>query len=165
MSINVFNTLKGRTPEERLAELGYQLPERRTPVGNYTGAVSTANNMVFVAGHGPFQGKVQTHKGKLGADISMENGQAAARVAMISALSSLKAEIGELSRVKRVVRVFGMINCTPDFERQPEVMDGASDILTSVFGEKGVHTRCAVGFVSLPFGMPVELETVVEIET
>lgn len=164
MSIDVFNNLKGKTPEERLAELGYVLPERRKPVGNYTGAVSALGKLVFVAGHGPFEGKVQTHKGKLGADISVEDGHAAARVAMISALSSLKAEIGELSRVKRVVRVYGMVNCTPDFERQPEVIDGASDILTSVFGEKGVHARCAVGFVSLPFGMPIELEAVVELE-
>jgi len=164
MSITVFNRLKGSTPEARLAELGHPLPEKRTPVGNYTGAVQTAGKLVFVAGHGPFQGKVQTHRGKLGADISIEDGQAAARVAMVSALSSLKAQIGELSRVKRIVRVFGMIHCTPDFERQPEVMDGASDILTSVFGEKGVHARCAVGFVALPFGMPVELETVVELQ-
>lgn len=164
MSIDTFKSLKGATPEERLVELGYRLPERRSPVGNYTGAVSTSDNMVFVAGHGSFEGKTQTHKGKLGADISIEDGKDAARVAMISALSSLKGEIGELSRVKRVVRVFGMINCTPDFERQPEVLDGASDLLTSIFGDKGVHARCAVGFVSLPFGMPIELEAVIELE-
>ncbi len=82
---------------------------------------------------------------------------------MISALASLKAEIGELSRVKRVVRVFGMVNCTPDFERHPEVMDGASDVLTCIFGRDDVHARAAVGFCSLPFGMPVELEAVVEL--
>jgi enamine deaminase RidA (YjgF/YER057c/UK114 family) len=163
MSIEIFKSLKGATPEERLLELGHPLPERRQPVGNYTGAVSTSGRLVYVAGHGTFEGKTQTHKGKLGADISVEVGKVAARIAMISALSSLKAEIGELAKVKRVVRVFGMINCTPDFERQPEVLDGASDILTSIFGEKGIHARCAVGFVSLPFGMPIELEAVIEI--
>ena len=163
MSIQVFESLQGQTPEERLAELGYALPEKRDPVGNYTGAVTTGKT-VFIAGHGSFIGKTQTHKGKLGREISVEEGQVASRNAMISALSSLKAEIGDLSRVKRVVRVFGMVNCMPDFERQPEVMDGASDVLTSIFGKAGVHARSAVGFCSLPFGMPIELEAVVEIE-
>lgn len=162
MSLDVFASLQGRTPEERLAELGYQLPEKREPVGNYTGAVTTGKT-VFIAGHGTFVGKTQTHKGKLGREISVEEGKVASRTAMISALASLKAEIGELSRVTRVVRVFGMVNSTPDFERQPEVMDGASDVLTSIFGQAGVHARAAVGFCSLPFGMPIELEAVVEI--
>lgn len=164
MSLDVYKRLRGTTPEERLGELGHTLPERRQPVGNYTGAVSTSGKLVFIAGHGTFEGSRQTHKGKLGADISVEEGKIAARTAIVSALTSLKAEIGELSRVRRVVKVFGMVNCTPDFERQPEVMDGASDILTSIFGERGIHTRCAVGYVSLPFGMPIELEAVVEIE-
>ncbi len=163
MSIDRFKTLKGGTPEERLAEMGYQLPQRRKPVGNYVGAVSTADKLVYVAGHGPFNGAQQTHRGKLGKDISIEEGKAAARTTIISALSTLKGEIGELSRVRRIVRVYGMINCTPDFERQPEVLDGASDLLTSIFGEAGVHARCAVGFVSLPFGMPIEIEAVVEL--
>jgi enamine deaminase RidA (YjgF/YER057c/UK114 family) len=163
MSLSVFETLKGTTPEARLAELGFELPEKRQPVGNYTGAVSTTGKLVFVAGHGTFRGSEQTHKGKLGREITIEQGKEAARVAMLSALASLKAEIGELSRVKRVVRVFGMVNCTPDFERHPEIMDGASDILTCIFGREGVHSRAAVGFCSLPFGMPVELEAVVEL--
>ncbi len=162
MSLEVYSSLKGTTPEERLAELGYTLPEKRTPMGNYTGAV-TVGKLVFIAGHGTFNGPTQTHKGKLGADVSIEEGKKAATVAIVSALSSLKAEIGELSRVKRVVRVFGMVNCTPDFERQPEVMDGASDVLTSLFGAAGVHARAAVGFCSLPAGMPIELEAVVEL--
>jgi enamine deaminase RidA (YjgF/YER057c/UK114 family) len=163
MSLSTFKTLKGKTPEARLEELGIDLPERRQPVGNYTGAVSTSGNLVFIAGHGTFRGTQQTHKGKLGREISVEQGKEAARIAMISALVSLKAEIGDLSRVKRVVRVLGMVNCMPDFERQPEVMDGASDVLTSIFGEAGVHARAAVGFCSLPFGMPIELEAVVEL--
>jgi enamine deaminase RidA (YjgF/YER057c/UK114 family) len=163
MSLSIFETLKGATPEERLVELGIELPAKREPVGNYTGAVSTGCKLVFVAGHGTFRGTEQTHKGKLGREITVEQGKEAARVAMISALASLKAEIGELSRVKRVVRVFGMVNCTPDFERHPEVMDGASDVLTCIFGRDDVHARAAVGFCSLPFGMPVELEAVVEL--
>lgn len=162
MSLKTFESLKGKTPEERLAELGLTLPEAREPVGNYVGAVRTGN-LVFVAGHGTFNGKTQTHKGKLGGGVSIEDGKIASRTAMVSALSSLKQEIGELSRVKRVVRVFGMVNCTPDFERQPEVMDGASDVLTAIFGQAGVHARAATGFCSLPFGMPIELEAVVEI--
>jgi enamine deaminase RidA (YjgF/YER057c/UK114 family) len=163
MSIETFNSLKGTTPEARLAELGIELPERRQPVGNYTGAVTTGN-LVFVAGHGTFKGSVQTHKGKLGAEVTVEEGKVGARYAVISALTSLKAEIGELSGVKRVVRLFGMVASTPDFSRQPEVIDGASDVLTAVFGAAGVHARCAVGFAALPFNMPIELEMVVEIE-
>jgi enamine deaminase RidA (YjgF/YER057c/UK114 family) len=128
MSLAIFETLKGATPEARLAELGIEHPAKRRPAGNHTGAVSTASKLVFVAGHGTFRGAEQTHKGKLGREITVEQGKEAARVAMISALASLKAEIGELSRVKRVVRGFGMVNCTPDFERHPEVMDGASDV-------------------------------------
>jgi enamine deaminase RidA (YjgF/YER057c/UK114 family) len=163
MTLSVFESLKGTTPEARLAELGIDLPAKRQPAGNYTGAVTTASKLVFVAGHGTFRGAEQTHKGKLGGDVTVEQGREAARIAMISALASLKAEVGELSRVRRVVRVFGMVNCTPDFERHPEVMDGASDVLTGIFGRDGVHARSAVGFCSLPFGMPVELEAVFEL--
>jgi enamine deaminase RidA (YjgF/YER057c/UK114 family) len=163
MSLETFQALRGTTPEERLAELGIVLPPKRQPVGNYTGAVTTEGKLVFIAGHGTFAGGQQTHKGKLGREYDVEEGKKAAHVAMVSALTSLKAEIGELSRVKRVVRVLGMVNCMPDFERQPEVMDGASDVLTSIFGQQGVHARAAVGFCSLPFGMPIELEAVVEL--
>ncbi|WP_051888041.1 RidA family protein [Caballeronia sordidicola] len=163
MTIAVSETLKGATPEARLAELGYTLPELRKPAGNYCGAV-TAGKLVFVAGHGTFNGPTQTHKGKLGADVSVDEGYAGARNAAISALASLKAEIGELSRVRRIVRLFGMVASTSNFHRQPEVIDGASDVLTSVFGKDGVHARCAVGFVALPFDMPIELEMVVEID-
>jgi enamine deaminase RidA (YjgF/YER057c/UK114 family) len=163
MSLSVFEKLKGTTPEARLAELGIELPAKRPPAGNYTGAVTTSGRLVFVAGHGTFRGTEQTHKGKLGREISVEQGKDAARIAMISALVSLKAEVGELSRVRRVVKVFGMVNCTPEFERHPELMDGASDVLTCIFGRDGVHARSAVGFSSLPFGMPVELEAVFEL--
>lgn len=163
MTIAVFETLKGTTPEARLAELGYELPPTRQPVGNYCGAVTTGK-LVFVAGHGTFKGPTQTHKGKLGAEVSVEAGYEGARNAVISALASLKAEIGELSRVTRVVRLFGMVASAPTFHRQPEVIDGASDVLTSVFGKAGVHARCAVGFAALPFDMPIELEMVVEID-
>ena len=162
MSLDTFKTLKGATPEDRLAELGIVLPPKRTPMGNYCGAV-TAGKLVFVAGHGTFNGPTQTHMGKLG-EISVEEGKAGARQAIISALTSLKAEIGELSRVKRIVRLFGMVASTPDFFRQPEVIDGASDVLTAVWGPAGVHARCAVGFAALPANMPVELEMVVELE-
>jgi len=163
MTLAVFESLKGTTPEARLAELGYELPETRQPVGNYCGAVTTGK-LVFIAGHGTFKGSTQTHKGKLGADVSIEAGYEGARNAVVSALASLKAEIGELSRVKRVVRLFGMVASAPYFHRQPEVIDGASDVLTSVFGKAGVHARCAVGFVALPFNMPIELEMIVEID-
>lgn len=149
-------------PEATLKEIGLELPEQRQAVGNYIGAYE-ANGFVFVAGHGPFAGPKQIYKGKLGADMDIETGYKAAAVAMLNALASLKTCIGDLSRVDHIVRLYGMVNSTPDFESHPKVIDGASDVLTRVFGDRGRHTRCAVGFVSLPFGMPVELEMTVKL--
>src|SRR3546814_2828131 len=108
MSLDTFRSLKSNTPETRLAELGIELPPKRTPMGNYTGAVTTGK-LVFVAGHGTFRGAEQTHKGKLGAEISVEQGQEAARIAATSALTSLKDEGGDPSRVTRHLRLFGMV--------------------------------------------------------
>lgn len=147
-------------PEARMAELGLKLPEQRLAVGNYVGAVER-DGIVFVAGHGPFAGPKQLYKGKLGRDMGIGDGYDAAAASALNALSSLKTMIGDLSRVDRILRLYGMVNATPDFEEHFKVIDGASDILTKIFGDRGRHVRCAVGFVSLPFGMPVELEMTV----
>jgi len=151
-------------PEARLAELGIQLHEPGPPVANYVKAV-TAGSLVFLAGHGPAKPDGGYVTGKVPVDLSIEEGYQAARLTAIDLLSSLKAEIGDLSRVKRIVRVFGMVNSAPDFGQQPQVINGASDLLVEVFGpDRGKHARAAVGMAALPVGIAVEIEMVVEIE-
>lgn len=138
-------------------------PSARTPVGAYV-MVQEVGGLLWVAGHGPFLGQEQTHEGKLGADLTVEEGKAAARNSALNALASVKTHLGgSLDRVTGVVRVLGMVNATPDFTGQPGVIDGASELLLEVFGARGRHTRCAVGMGSLPFNMPVELELVLAV--
>lgn len=153
----------GSTVETRLQELGFELPLAPPAVGNYVGAVSTGQ-LVFVSGHGPVKDGELIYRGKLGQDMDVETARKAAELVILNALASLKAEIGNLDRVHRIVRLYGMVNSTPDFVEQPKVIDGASDLLTAAFGEKGRHARAAVGFVSLPYGIAVEIELVVEVE-
>ena len=151
------------TPEQRLAELGIELPEPNPPVANYVGAV-TAGKLVFVSGHGPYRDGGYVYRGKLGRDVDIPTGQQAARLTMINLLASLKAEIGELDRVRRVVKLLVMVNSDPEFGEQPEVANGASDLLVEVFGaERGSHARSAVGMGALPFAIPVEIEGIFEI--
>jgi len=151
-------------PEARLADLGIELYTPPPPVANYVKAVRTGN-LVFLAGHGPTRLDGSGYvTGQVGTDLSVEEGYEAARLVAIALLSSLKAEIGDLSRVQRVVRVFGMVNAPPGFGEQPEVINGASDLLVEVFGERGKHARAAVGMGSLPRNIAVEIEMVVEVE-
>ena len=152
------------TPEERLAELGHELPEPNPPVANYVGAV-TVGNIVFVSGHGPYiEGSGYVFKGKLGREVDVPTGQKAAELTIVNLLASLKAEIGELSRVRRVVKLLVMVNSDPEFGEQPKVANGASDLLVEVFGpERGPHARSAVGLGALPFAIPVEIEGIFEI--
>lgn len=153
------------TPEERLAALGVELRTPGPPTANFVRAV-TAGELVFLAGHISVSDDGSPLTGKLGDGLAVEQGYAAARSAAVGLLSSLKAEIGELSRVRRVVKVLGMVNCTPDFTRQSQVVNGASDLLVEVFGEAvGKHARAAVGMASLPAGAAVEVEMIVEIAT
>ncbi|MTI29032.1 RidA family protein [Fulvivirga kasyanovii] len=156
-------TLKAQTPEQMLEKLGIELFKPAKPAANYTRAVQTGN-LVFLAGHGPLRANGTSIKGRLGDDLTLEEGQEAARIAAISLLSTLKEEIGDLSRVKRIVKVTGMVNCTADFYDQSKVINGCSDLLVEVFGEKGKHARAAVGMVSLPFNIAVEIEMIVEIK-
>ena len=148
--------------EETLSSLGVTLPSPPAPAGSYVPVVVTGS-LAFVAGQIPMEaGKVQ-FMGKVGKDISIEAGQQAARLCTINALAQLKAALGSLDRVQRVVKVTGFVNCTPDFSEQPKVINGSSDLLVQVFGEKGKHARAAVGVGSLPLGSAVEVEFVVEI--
>jgi enamine deaminase RidA (YjgF/YER057c/UK114 family) len=151
------------TVEERLAARGLTLPEPPRPLANYVEAVRSGN-LLFLAGHGPAgpDGKLMT--GKVGVDLDVEAGRRAAQVTALALLATLKHELGDLDRVRRIVKVLGMVNCRPDFEQQPEVINGCSDLLVEAFGpEVGKHARSAVGMGSLPRNIPVEIEMIVEV--
>ena len=150
-------------PEGRIRELNLVLPVIPPSIANYVRAVRTGN-LVFTAGHGPLQSDGTYLSGKLGADMNVEQGYAAARLTAIALLSSLKAEIGDLNRVRRIVKVTGMVNSTPDFTDQSQVINGCSDLLVDIFGDRGRHARAAVGMASLPRGFAVEIEMIVEVE-
>lgn len=149
--------------EAKLKELGIELPAVPPPVANYVNAVTTGN-LVFLAGKGPNKPEGGYVTGKVGQDLTVEEGYEAAKLAAIIQLAALKAEIGDLNRVKRIVKVLGMVNATPDFDQQPEVINGFSDLMVAVFGDKGKHARSAVGMGSLPRNIAVEVEMIVEIE-
>lgn len=149
--------------EAKLRDMGHAIPELTPPVGNYVGAVRTGN-LVFVSGHGPFRDGAWHHIGKLGRDMEVDTAREAALLVALNMLASLKAEIGTLDRVKRIVRLFGMVNSAPDFAEQSKVIDGASNLLVALFGDKGRHSRSAIGMGALPFGISVEIEMVVEID-
>jgi enamine deaminase RidA (YjgF/YER057c/UK114 family) len=153
------------TPEERLQELGLEIPEPPPAVGNYVGAVRVGN-ILFVSGHGPFKDGEPTFIGKLGRDLSVEEGQQSAQLVMLNMLASIKAEIGELDRVARVVKLLCLVNSDPEFGDQPKVANGASDLLVAIFGEeRGRHARSAIGMGALPFGISVEIEGIFELKT
>ena len=148
--------------EERLKELGLTIPPPGRPVANYVGAVRTGN-LVFVSGHGPRRPEGGAVTGKLGRDLTTEQGYEAARLVMLACLASLQAEIGDLNIVRRVVKLLAMVNCTEDFAEQPQVANGASDLLVALFGDRGRHALSAVGMQMLPGNIAVEIEMVVEV--
>ncbi len=149
--------------EQRLRELGIKLRTPAPPVANYVNSVRSGN-LVFLAGHGPQKADGTWMQGKVGRDMSLEEGNKAARLTGINMLNSLKAEIGDLNKVKRIVKVLGMVNSDESFTDQPKVMNGFSDLMVEVFGERGRHARSAVGMAQLPFGIPVEIEMIVEVD-
>jgi enamine deaminase RidA (YjgF/YER057c/UK114 family) len=149
--------------EKKLKEQGIELFTPSAPVANYVRAVRTGN-LIFLAGHGPAKPDGTYITGKVGKDLTLEQGYAAARQTGVAMLSTLKAEIGDLNKVKRIVKVLGMVNCTESFTDQPRVINGFSDLMVAVFGEKGKHARSAVGMISLPVNIAVEVEMVVEVE-
>ena len=148
--------------EGRLKDAGVVLPTPPAPAGNYVPVVVTGKLAVVSGQIASKDGKVAI-KGKLGADVSIEQGAEAARLCAINILAQLKAAIGDLDRVTRCVRLAGFVNCTPDFTDQPKVMNGASDLMALAFGEAGRHARAAVGAPSLPLGTAVEVEAMFEI--
>ncbi len=149
--------------EAKIQSLGIELPEVGAPVANYVNTVRTGN-LIFTAGKGPLQSDGNYITGKLGADLTIEQGYEAARLTAIQQLAALKAELGDLNKVKRVVKVLGMVNSAPDFADQPKVVNGFSDLMVEVFGDRGKHARSAVGMGALPSNIAVEIEMIVEVE-
>jgi enamine deaminase RidA (YjgF/YER057c/UK114 family) len=149
--------------EEKIKQLGLSLLPVIKPVANYVPAVRTGS-LIFLSGHGPIKDDGGLMTGKVGSDLTPEQGYKAARQTTLALLTSLKAEIGDLDKVKRIVKLLGMVNCDPDFTEQPKVINGASDLLVELFGDKGKHARSAVGMNALPMNMAVEIEMIVEVE-
>ena len=146
----------------RLKELEIELPEVRKPVANFVACVQTGN-LVFVSGQVTFWNGDYMYKGKLGKEISIEDGQKAARVCALNVIAQARAFLGDLDRVKRIVMVQGFVNAIPEFTDHPKVVNGASDVFVDVFGEAGKHARFAVGMGSLPFNVAVEVAAVLEV--
>ncbi|MCX5494026.1 RidA family protein [Kaistia dalseonensis] len=146
---------------ERLASLAIVLPRPPAPVGNFTPAVRTGN-LLFISGLAPADAEGRPIVGKVGADFTAEEAQGFARLVGLNLLAVIEAELGSLDRVSRIVKLLGMVNTTPDFTRHPFVIDGCSNLFGEVFPQLGRHARSAVGVASLPFGIPVEIEAVIE---
>jgi enamine deaminase RidA (YjgF/YER057c/UK114 family) len=144
------------TIADRLDELGIELPPVFPPAGNYVGCV-VDGGLVWVGGHGPIAGDTVV-RGKVGGDVTLEQGRDAARMTALSILATLNAELGTLDRIEHIIKVFGMVNVAPGFNQTPAVIDGCSDLLVEIFGDAGRHTRSAVGLAELPFDIAVEIE-------
>lgn len=149
--------------DKKLKELNIELYTPSKPMGNYVKAVRTGN-LLYLAGHGPTKADGSNITGKVGKDLTTEQGYDAAKQTGIAILSTLKGELGDLNKVKRIVKVLGMVNCTENFVDQPKVMNGFSDLMVAVFGDKGKHARSAVGMYALPSNIAVEIEIIVEVE-
>ncbi len=148
--------------EDRLAELGLTVPEVATPVASYVPAVRSGSH-IFTSGQLPMRSGQLIATGKVGADVSPEDAAACAQQCALNAIAAVKAELGDLDRVTRVVKVVCFVASTPDFNGQPQVANGASELLGTAFGDAGVHARSAVGVAALPLDAPVEVEIIVEV--
>lgn len=146
--------------DKRLEELGIELPTASAPAANYVKAVRVGD-LLFLSGHAAVSG----YRGKVGKDLTTEEGYQAARSTAISVIATLKHELGDLNKVKRIVKVMGMVNSTPDYKEQHLVVNGFSDLMVAVFGDRGRHARSAVGMGALPFDFAVEIDLVVELES
>lgn len=163
-AITLLNTVSfAQDAETRLKEKGIVLTTPGKPVANYVNVVRVGN-LLFLAGKGPTKPDGSNITGKVGKDLTIEQGYEAARLTAMNHLAVLKAELGSLNKVKRIVKVLGMVNCTEDFKDQPKVVNGYSDLMVEIFGDKGKHARSAVGMYALPSNIAVEVEVIVEIE-
>ena len=150
-------------PEEKLRSLGLELDPPMPPSARYVGAVQVGK-LLFVSGHGPVRGGQVQFIGKVGREWTEEQGYEAARLTALAMLATIKAAVGDLGRVRRVVKLLGMVNCTEEYTRTPQVINGASELLIELWGDMGQHARSAVGLQQLPNGMAVEIEGIFEVE-
>jgi enamine deaminase RidA (YjgF/YER057c/UK114 family) len=148
--------------EHRLKQLGIELPSAPKPVANYIPAVQ-AGDLLFLSGVIPFRDGIMAMTGKLGRDLSVEQGQEAARIALLNALAIMRQELGTLDKVKKVVRMVGHVASAEGFVQHPSVINGASDLLVQIFGDVGRHARVALGAAELPMNAPIELELIVQV--
>jgi enamine deaminase RidA (YjgF/YER057c/UK114 family) len=151
------------TPEERIRELGLEIPDVVAPLASYVPAVRSGS-LVYTAGQLPIVKGELAATGKVGAEIDPERATELARLCGLNAIAAIRAEVGELSRVRRIVKVVGFVASAPDFYGQPQVVNGVSDLLGEVFGDAGKHARSAVGVAVLPRDAPVEVELIAEVE-
>jgi enamine deaminase RidA (YjgF/YER057c/UK114 family) len=151
--------------EDRIVELGYRLGDPPPPLGQYVRCVVT-DGLAFTAGHGPFDehGNVIV-RGQVGGELSLEEGQEAARRSVVSCLASLRSALGTFDQVDRVVKMLAFVNCAPGFTDTSAVIDGASEVLVHAFGDRGIHARAAIGTTVLPGGIPVEIELVASLRS
>ncbi len=166
ISLALLSYAQSTTPgkiEQKLQAMGITLYQLPAPTASYVRAVRSGN-LVFLSGHGPMKPDGTNVTGKLGKDLSLKEGQQAARYTAIALLSALKEKLGNLDQVQRIVKVHGMVNATPDFTDHSQVINGCSDFLVEVFGDAGKHARAAVGMASLPGNIAVEIEMVVEVK-
>jgi enamine deaminase RidA (YjgF/YER057c/UK114 family) len=149
--------------EARVAELKLELPPAPKPVATYVTAIQHGD-LIYVSGHGPLKSDGKLITGKLGADMDVAGGKAAARQTGLAILSTLRAHLGTLDKVERLIKSLGMVNSTPEFAEHPQVINGYSDLMKDVFGDAGVGTRSAVGMVALPAGIAVEIEAIFQVK-
>ncbi|MFT3704230.1 MAG: RidA family protein [Agriterribacter sp.] len=155
--------MKDLTPEERLTALGLVLPPAPKPMGVYKPSLIDGNHL-YLSGHGPVLEDHSLIKGRIGRDIDEEQGKLAARQVGLTMLATIRVHIGSLDNIKRVIKVLGMVNCTPEFEKHPYIINGCSELFAAIWGEEnGIGVRSAVGFGSLPGNIPVEIEALFEL--
>ena len=163
MLTNISTGMQAQDVEQKLKDKGIVLTTPSQPVANYVNVVRVGN-LLYLAGKGPTKADGTNVTGKVGKDLTLEQGYQAARLTGINHLSVLKAELGNLNKVKRIVKVLGMVNCENSFTDHPKIINGYSDLMVEIFGEKGKHARSAVGMGSLPNNIAVEVEVIVEVE-
>ena len=155
--------MEQQTAEQRFSQLGLKLPPAPTPLGVYKPLLITANHL-YVSGHGPLQDDKTFIIGRIGKDMDQEQGKRAALQVGLTILSTIKTHAGSLDKIKRVIKVLGMVNCVPEFERHPYIINGCSELFAKVWGEEnGIGVRSAVGLASLPDNIPVEIEAMFEL--
>ncbi len=158
------STLPSTSPEARLDELGIELPPSQAPAANYVPAVQVGR-LVFLAGQGPMADGRVAYAGKVGRELTQEEGYAAARLTMLNTLAALRAHVGSLDNINRIVKLLAWVNCDAGFGREHLVINGASDLLVEIFGDRGRHARSAVGAHDLPMNIAVEIEMIAELKS